>query len=120
MASVGRAFLSCKQRLLRCRRYVRSSSLPPLISEVATLIQLALEKTRIGGYHFVVAFNDGPHDLSAHPDFSPTLLPHSFYLQQYAEQEILSQTDSILHETHPNKQIAHFHSLTRILARKEQ
>jgi tellurite methyltransferase len=91
----------------------------PSSDEVASLIQLALEKTRIGGYHFVVAFNDGPHDLSAHPRFLPTLLPHIFYIQQYSQQKILSQSDSIIHETHPHNQIYHFHSLTRIFARKE-
>jgi tellurite methyltransferase len=88
--------------------------------DVASLVQLALQKTRIGGHHFVVAFNDGPHDLSAHPNFSPTLLPHAFYLQQYAQHKILFQSDSIIHETHPHNQIPHFHSLTRVLARKER
>jgi tellurite methyltransferase len=88
--------------------------------EIASLIELALKKTRIGGYHFVVAFNDGPHDLSAHPGFSPTLLPHAFYLQQYCQQKIFSHSDSVIHETHPHNQISHFHSITRIFVRKER
>jgi tellurite methyltransferase len=92
----------------------------PSSDEVASLVQLALQKTRVGGYHLVASFNDGPHDLSAHPGFSPTLLPHTFYLQQYAQQEICTQSDSILYEAHPHNQISHFHSLTRIFARKEQ
>jgi tellurite methyltransferase len=88
--------------------------------EIEALVELALQKTRMGGYHFVVAFNDGPHDLSAHPNFTPTLLSHSFYLKQYAEQMVLIESNSIIHETHPHNQIPHFHSLTRILARKER
>jgi tellurite methyltransferase len=92
----------------------------PSSDEVASLVQLALQKTGVGGHHFLVAFNNGPHDLSAHPGFSPILLPHEFYLQQYATQKILAQTDSVIHETHPHNQISHFHSLTRIFARKEQ
>ncbi|WP_456822744.1 class I SAM-dependent methyltransferase [Bradyrhizobium sp. USDA 4502] len=85
--------------------------------EVEEMVQSALRKTRPEGYHFVVAFNDGPHDLSAHPLFSPVLLPHSFYLDQYAGQTILSHSNAVIHETHPHNGIPHFHSLTRILAR---
>ncbi|WP_024582644.1 MULTISPECIES: class I SAM-dependent methyltransferase [Bradyrhizobium] len=85
--------------------------------EVAEIVKLALGKTRPRGYHFVVAFNEGPHDLSAHPNFSPILLPHKFYLEQYVGQTILSHSNAIIHETHPHNGIPHFHSLTRILAR---
>lgn len=88
--------------------------------EVKELVHLALRKTRLGGHHFVVAFNDGPHDLSAHPGFSPTLLSHEFYLERYASQVVLVQASSIIHETHPHNRIPHFHSLTRILARIER
>ena len=88
--------------------------------DVTALTRLTLDKTRIGGHQFVVAFNNGPHDLSAHPNFSPVLLPHSFYLQLYAQQKILFESNSILHEIHPHNQIPHFHSLTRMLVRKEQ
>jgi hypothetical protein len=31
------------------------------------MIASALGKTRRGGYHILAAFDDGPHDLSAHP-----------------------------------------------------
>ena len=92
----------------------------PSAEDVASLVRSALEKTEIGGHHFVVAFNNGPHDLSAHPGFSPTLLPHDFYLRLYGEQKILLQSDSILHEIHPHNQIPHFHSLSRIIVRKER
>jgi 2-polyprenyl-3-methyl-5-hydroxy-6-metoxy-1,4-benzoquinol methylase len=88
--------------------------------EIAAIVQLALHKTRVDGYHFTVAFNDGPHDLSAHPGFSPTLLPHAFYLQLYARHTILTQSDSIIYETHPHNRVSHYHSITRIVARKKE
>lgn len=86
--------------------------------EISSLIQTALQRTRLGGYHIFVSFNDGPHDLSAHPNFSPTLLPHSFYVDQYEGQAILTESNSIIHETHPHNNIPHFHSLTRLLVKK--
>ncbi|WP_249161245.1 class I SAM-dependent methyltransferase [Bradyrhizobium manausense] len=86
--------------------------------EIFSLIQTALQRTRNGGFHFLVSFNDGPHDLSAHPNFSPTLLPHSFYVDQYQGHTILTESDSIIHETHPHNNIPHFHSLTRLLVKK--
>ena len=89
-------------------------------AEVKSLVQLALKKTTMGGHHSLVSFNDGPHDLSAHPGFSPTLLPHGFYLQQYSEQRILAQSNSVIHEIHPHNHIPHFHSLTRLFVRKEK
>ncbi|HXQ08845.1 MAG TPA: class I SAM-dependent methyltransferase [Bradyrhizobium sp.] len=92
----------------------------PSSANIASTIEMALRKTRIGGYHFVVAFNDGPHDFTAHPNFSPTLLPHTFYLRQYAQLQVLHQSNSVIHETHPHNQIPHFHSLTRLVARKVQ
>ncbi|RXH00385.1 class I SAM-dependent methyltransferase [Bradyrhizobium vignae] len=86
--------------------------------DISSLIQTALQRTRPGGYHFLVSFNDGPHDLSAHPNFSPTLLPHSFYVDQYESHAILTESDSIIYETHPHNNIPHFHSLTRLLVKK--
>lgn len=86
--------------------------------EISSLIQTALLRTRLGGYHFLVSFNDGPHDLSAHPNFSPTLLAHSFYVEQYGGHTVLAESDSIIHETHPNNNIPHFHSLTRLVVKK--
>ncbi len=89
-------------------------------AEVSSVIQATLEKTRVGGHHFVVSFNNGPHDLTAHPGFSPTLLPHLFYVEQYVGHKLLVESNSILHEIHPNNGIPHFHSLTRLLIRKER
>lgn len=84
---------------------------------IAEAIQLALRRTKIQGLHFVVAFNDGPHDLTAHPDFDPTLASHDFFVSQYRDQDLTTQMDSIIHETHPHNNIPHFHSITRLVVR---
>jgi tellurite methyltransferase len=87
-------------------------------AEVTSIIDLALKKTRAGGTHIVAVFNDGPHDLSAHPGFAPLLLPHEFYLARYEGQKIIVANSSILDEVHPHNNIRHFHSLTRLVAVK--
>jgi cyclopropane fatty-acyl-phospholipid synthase-like methyltransferase len=87
-------------------------------SAIQTLIELSQRKTSHGGKHILVAFNDGPHDLSAHPNFKPTLVSHDFYLRCYSGYEIESHTSSLLHETHPHNNIPHFHSITRLIASK--
>jgi tellurite methyltransferase len=92
----------------------------PSQARISSVIRHALDKTRKGGHHIIASFNDGPHDLSAHPGFAPTLAPHSFYIFQYKDQHIVSATDSLLHETHPNNGIPHFHSISRLLVRKIQ
>jgi tellurite methyltransferase len=88
------------------------------LSAIASVIDLALQKTRARGYHIVATFNDGPHDLSAHPGFTPTLASHDFYLKRYFGNEILSESSHVIHETHPHNGVPHFHSLTRLIARK--
>lgn len=90
----------------------------PSEESIVELVQLALKRTRPNGRHLVVAFNDGPHDLSAHPGFKPTLLPHDFYLKQYAQDKIELQSNSVIHETHPHNNIPHFHSISRLAVRK--
>jgi tellurite methyltransferase len=89
----------------------------PSRQDISALIERAMKRTVLHGTNIVVAFNDGPHDLSAHPNFKPTLGSHRFYCDQYGGQEIVSETDSILHETHPHNNIPHFHSITRLVAR---
>jgi tellurite methyltransferase len=88
-------------------------------TDIEAVIRKALSRTRAGGLNATVTFNDGPHDLSAHPGFSPTLLPHSFYADQYQRHEILVEENEIIHETHPHNNIEHFHSLSRFLVRKK-
>jgi tellurite methyltransferase len=87
------------------------------VDEIASVIAAAVRATNVGGHHLLVAFNDGPHDLSAHPGFKPTLASHAFYVRQYGAHAIISAKDTVIHETHPNNGIAHFHSLTRLVAR---
>jgi tellurite methyltransferase len=90
----------------------------PSFEAITSIINLALQKTRTFGYHIVATFNNGPHDLSAHPGLVPTLAPHSFYLNRYAAQEIISASNTVIQETHPHNGIPHFHSLTRLTVRK--
>lgn len=86
--------------------------------EVRLLIDCALRRTHSAGMHIVAAFNDGPHDLSAHPGFNPLLLSHEFYISCYAASKTVSASNSVLEETHPHNNIPHFHSLTRMVAVK--
>lgn len=71
-----------------------------------------------GGYNVICAFNSRHQDLSAHPDFHPTLLDHSFYLRSYNDWDVIHESDEDLHETHPHNNIPHSHSMTRIVSRK--
>ncbi|MEH2472054.1 tellurite methyltransferase [Nitrobacteraceae bacterium AZCC 2161] len=84
---------------------------------IAKIVQMAVRKTKPKGLHFVVAFNDGPHDLSAHPNFFPTLAAHSFFVDQYRDQELKIEMNSVIHESHPHNNIPHFHSITRLVVR---
>lgn len=86
-------------------------------SEVCGVISDAIAMTADGGFNIVAAFNDGPHDLSAHPGFTPTLLPHSFFERAYNAHQLIENTNAILYETHPHNNIAHHHSLSRLLIR---
>lgn len=86
-------------------------------------VQLVLAKlqaaTRKGGYNVVCAFNQRHQDLRAHPEFTPTLLPHNFYLNAYSGGwELITATDTDLIETHPHNGIEHTHSMTRVLAQR--
>jgi hypothetical protein len=54
----------------------------PSLKAISRMIASALRQTRRGGYHIVATFNNGLHDLSAHPGLTPTLAPHDFYLRQ--------------------------------------
>jgi tellurite methyltransferase len=90
----------------------------PSRKAISTVIASALRKTVRGGCHVVATFNDGPHDLSAHPGLSPTLAPHEFYLHQYRRHELVTQSTEIIHEVHPHNSIPHYHSLTRLTVRR--
>jgi SAM-dependent methyltransferase len=90
----------------------------PNEGEIRSLIALLQNATKEGGYLILCAFNDRFQDLSAHPGFNPTLLPHAVYLSMFAEWETIEASDKDLYETHPNNNIPHTHSMTRIIARK--
>jgi tellurite methyltransferase len=90
----------------------------PSVVAIESVVRLALRKTRGDGHHIVATFNDGPHDLSAHPGLAPTLASHDFYLQQYRGHQIVVESSERIHETHPHNGVSHFHSLTRLIARK--
>lgn len=85
---------------------------------VELLIDSLQRATKRGGTNIVCTFNDRSHDLSAHPGFHPTLLPHSLYLQIYRGWKIVVSSDEDLFETHPHNGIPHHHSMTRIIAEK--
>jgi hypothetical protein len=89
----------------------------PSLNSISAMIRAALQKTRTGGYHIIATFNDGPHELSAHPGFQPTLASHEFYLDQYSQHELVTQSTELIHEMHPHNSIPHHHSLTRLTVR---
>jgi 2-polyprenyl-3-methyl-5-hydroxy-6-metoxy-1,4-benzoquinol methylase len=87
----------------------------PSASAIHQTVRNLQAHTATNGQHIICAFNDRSQDLRAHPTFSPTLLNHKDYLAFYADWAILTATDSDLHERHPDNEIPHHHSLTRIL-----
>lgn len=91
-----------------------------LPSEVAVdgLLRSLQTALKSGGTFILVSFNDGSHDLSAHPAFRPLLIKHDWFLDQFQGWRLEHATDSILFETHPHNGIPHHHSLTRVMAVK--
>jgi tellurite methyltransferase len=87
-------------------------------AEIAKTVLKLQQATVSRGFNMVCALNDRRQDMSAHPDLNPTLLPHRSFLNLYSDWELLHGSDTDLTETHPNNNIEHTHSLTRILARK--
>jgi 2-polyprenyl-3-methyl-5-hydroxy-6-metoxy-1,4-benzoquinol methylase len=90
----------------------------PCALEVRKVILRLQDATRSSGYNVICAFNDRRQELHAHPGFSPSLLSHAEYMAAYASWEVLKESDSDLTERHPNNNLEHTHSMTRILARK--
>jgi hypothetical protein len=90
----------------------------PAAEKIQSVVQASLLQTRHGGHHIVVTFNDGPHDLTAHPGFLPTLLPHDWFVSLYDRQEIVLESRERIEERHPHNNIPHFHSLTRLIVRR--
>lgn len=88
--------------------------------EIAHLVAKARLATRQGGHNILCSFNNRHQDLSGHPGFSPTLLPHSLYLNMYSGWNLLVATDEDLRESHTHNNIPHVHSLTRLVACKDR
>jgi cyclopropane fatty-acyl-phospholipid synthase-like methyltransferase len=86
--------------------------------EVASVVTRLQAATRPGGWNIVCAFNSRRQELAAHPGFTPTLLTHQRLVDFYAGWSLAECSDLNLQETHPNNNIPHVHSMTRILARK--
>ncbi len=90
-----------------------------LSAEIAELHSRLSRVTRPGGYHAVCCFNSRNQELeAAHPGFHPCLVEHGYYRGLYDGWEPLMESDTDLTETHPDMNIQHTHSMTRILARK--
>jgi 2-polyprenyl-3-methyl-5-hydroxy-6-metoxy-1,4-benzoquinol methylase len=70
------------------------------------------------GAYILASFNDGGHDLSAHPGFKPLLMSHSWFLDAFQPLQIVLASDERLYETHPHNGIAHFHSMSRLMAKR--
>jgi 2-polyprenyl-3-methyl-5-hydroxy-6-metoxy-1,4-benzoquinol methylase len=85
--------------------------------EIRAISKKIIEATAHGGHNLICAFNSRKQDLTAHPNFSPTLLSHEQLLDLYRGHEVLFESDSDLVETHPHNNIEHSHSLTRIIVR---
>lgn len=71
-----------------------------------------------GGVFILCSFNDGSHELSAHPGFKPLLLSHNWFKDKFSDWRVEQISDSLLFETHPHNNIPHHHSISRILAVK--
>lgn len=87
-------------------------------AQVEGVVSKLKAATRPGGFNVICAFNDRSQDLSAHPGFQPCLLPHDAYVGLYQAWDILLQSDTNLHETHPHNRIPHTHSMTRMILRR--
>ena len=87
--------------------------------EIERVVRSIQSATADGGYNLLCAFNDRHQDLSAHPDFYPTLMSHRFYEDLYRDWDLLFISDEDLHETHPHNNIPHCHSMTRLIAKRK-
>lgn len=82
------------------------------------VIRRLCDWTKSRGLLVIVAFNDRSQDLErAHAGFNPTLLSHDAYLAHLDSWKVLTATDMDLYESHPDTNIPHHHSMTRIVAR---
>ncbi|RWO94081.1 MAG: class I SAM-dependent methyltransferase [Mesorhizobium sp.] len=109
------AYPSCSYDIIICYGLIHCLPTEAAARDLILRLQNSLKRA---GTIFVVAFNNGSHDLSAHPGFKPLLLSHDWFIQQFGGWRIDVASDSILFETHPHNKIPHHHSLTRLSAVK--
>jgi 2-polyprenyl-3-methyl-5-hydroxy-6-metoxy-1,4-benzoquinol methylase len=84
----------------------------------AKVLSGLMRALKTGGTFILASFNDGSHDMSAHPGFQPLLLPHGWFVERFRDWQVEVLTDTVLFETHPHNNIPHHHSLTRLMAVK--
>lgn len=87
--------------------------------EAKNVISQTQASMKPDGVYILASFNDGPHDLSAHPGFKPLLLRHTWFLKLFYQWQIVVETNDVLHETHPDNGIPHYHSMTRLIAKRK-
>jgi len=88
-------------------------------SQISSAVDRMKSLTKIGGLNVLYSFNDGPQDMKGHADdFSPTLLPHTRYLQLYRGWDLLRSSDITQPDRHPHNEVDHHHTITRLLARR--
>jgi 2-polyprenyl-3-methyl-5-hydroxy-6-metoxy-1,4-benzoquinol methylase len=86
--------------------------------EAERFISKTQASLKIDGVYILASFNDGSHDLSAHPGFKPLLMSHAWFIEAFNRWQILVATNTLLHETHPDNGIPHFHSMSRLMAKR--
>ncbi len=87
--------------------------------QIVGVIREAQKSTKMGGYNVLSAFNNRKQNLSGHSEsFVPCLLNHQEYIDLYSGWELIESTDNDLDDIHPNTNINHVHSITRLLAKK--
>lgn len=87
--------------------------------DVIKVINNIKHMLKIDGLVVFSAFNDRTHNFSGHSEtFNPILLSHKFYVNMFSDMKIIHESDKDLKDIHPNNNIEHHHSITRIMAQK--
>lgn len=87
--------------------------------EITDMMQKFKYWTKPGGINIISSFNNRQQDLSGHgKSFSPCLIDHETYKLSYKDWKLYESSDTLLEDIHPDYNINHQHSITRILARK--
>lgn len=87
--------------------------------QIIRVVREAQKSTKHGGYNVISSFNDRKQLILGHSyNFVPCLLSHEEYIDLYDGWTIVQATDTDLNDIHPNTNIQHLHSITRILAKK--